>query len=108
MILIHRHYSEVTPESAAEGDTSDTGTLARNEPVTFRELVDLMREHPQASSDPHQASPDVWFSSGWSTTCYRTGTERQCSLHYSRDNPERHARYWRLASIAAGHRVQHA
>ena len=102
MILVDRCFSEMTPESAEDGEHSDTGFLAQDEAYTFRELVRLMRDHGAASCWPASGDTCEWYSTDWDTVCYRTGTQRECSMHYSRANPERNAKYWRLAAIAAG------
>lgn len=102
MILINRAYSETTPESAERGEHSDCGMLRENEEYTFRELVRAMREHPQGSCWPMRYDESEWLSTGPYTRDYRTGTEREETLHYSRDNPPRNAKYWRWAMRAAG------
>lgn len=101
-ILIHRAFSEITPESAEHGDHSATGLIAENEHCTFRELVHYLREHPQCSCSPCRGDTCEWFSTGPYTSDYSTGTEREETIHYSRDNPPRMAKYWRKAAIAAG------
>jgi hypothetical protein len=102
MILITRAYSETTPESAAEGEHSDAGIIAEDVPYTFRELVDLLKSHPECSAHPFRGSTSEWFSTGAYVDDYSTGTEREETVHYSRKNPAHSARYWKLAAIAAG------
>ena len=46
MILISRTYNITTEESAEHGEHAEDGFIVEDEPVTFRELVSLMREHP--------------------------------------------------------------
>lgn len=101
MILISTTYEIVTPESAEHGEAEENGMERENEPVTFRELVDLMREHPQASCSGPVSSEFTWFSSYPEQDC-RTGEERSTSLHYSRENPARNAKYWSKAARFAG------
>jgi hypothetical protein len=102
MILVNRAYSEMAPESAEDGEFSDTGLIAENSEYGFRELVDAMREHSQCSTSHPTGDPADWLSTGFYTADYGTGTEREETLHYSCDNPPRNAKYWRLAMIAAG------
>jgi hypothetical protein len=101
-ILIHRAYAETTPESAEDGDFSDRGTLAVNEPCTFRELVRYLKEHPECSCSPAVGAEYEWYSSGFTPAYDADGTEREETIHYSRDNPPRMLKYWRKAAIAAG------
>jgi hypothetical protein len=101
-ILINRSFTEITPESVEDGEHSDCGMLAQDEPYSFRELVRLMRNHREPSCRPARGETYEWYSSGFDTTDYRTSTERETSIHFSRTNPERMARYWRMAAIAAG------
>jgi hypothetical protein len=80
-----------------EGESSST-----EEEVTFRELVDLMREHIHASCSPARGEVFEWLSTETYQDPY-TGEFTECSLHYARDNPPRAAKYWRAAMRAAGH-----
>ena len=101
-ILIHRTYSEVTPESAENGETSDSGFIIENEPCTFRELVDYFDTHREPSCAPARGDTDEWYSSGYEVQDYSTGEERETTIHYSRKNPARMEKYWRKAAIVAG------
>ena len=77
---------------------------SRDEEVSFRELVDLMREHLHPSSSHLRGAPFEWLS----TEPYQDPYSGECteqSLHYGRDNPPRMLKYWRAAMRAAGHRV---
>lgn len=102
MILIDKCYSEITPESAEDGDTSDAGFEWINCPVSFRELVDYMREHSNPSNMPASGGTFEWYSTGYSIDDYATGTERETTIHFSRENPPHKAKYWKLASKFAG------
>lgn len=102
MILINRTYSETTPESAEDGDYSDSGFIVEDVAYGFRELVALLKSHPEASCSPADGSEFEWYSTGFYTDDYTYGTEREESVHYSRNNAPRSAKYWRLAAIAAG------
>ena len=102
MILIDKTFSEITPESAEDGDTSDSGHVYVNCPYTFRELVSELRGYTETSSYPCTGAARDWVSTVFSVEDYRTGTERSESLHFSRDNAAHKAKYWRKALQAAG------
>ena len=80
-----------------DGDATST-----DETVSFRELVDLMREHVHPSSSRLQGTPWEWLSSEAYQDPY-TGDYTEHSLHYSRTNPARNLKYWRAAMRASGH-----
>lgn len=103
MILISQTYETVTRESAGHGDAEDRGYEFENVPHSFRELVSLMQEHPQCSSGGSNYTPteNDWFSSYPWTDDYSTGAEKSTSIHYSRENPPRMAKYWRKAAAMA-------
>lgn len=96
-ILISRTYAETTPESVEIGDFSDHGFISEREEVTFTELVELMKIHMHPSSSPNNGSVNVWYSTGFSTSNFRTGTEREESLHFHHENAPNAAKYWKLA-----------
>lgn len=75
--------------------------VVRDEYVSFRELVDLMREHYAPSCSPCDYSADTWLEWPDMQQDYRTGEYEQESIHYSRDNDPRYEKYWRLAMRAA-------
>lgn len=102
-ILINRSWETITPESAELGCNEDCGLDAENEEMTFRELVDAMREHPECSSSGPVGIYD-WFIS-YGDTDYRTGEERVTAIHYSRGNPARNAKYWTKAAAVARRRA---
>jgi hypothetical protein len=101
MILISRTFDVVTPESAEDGESAESGFLVESESVTFRELVSLMRAHPNPSCYPPRGESFEWLSS-YPETDYRDASERTESLHFDQENPERAAKYWRKAMMAAG------
>lgn len=96
-ILINRCYSETTPESAADGENSDSGFISEDEQCTFRELIDYLENHPNCSCWPVNTSSHTWFKTGYSIDDYETMTERNESLHFSRNNPARNVKYWKKA-----------
>ncbi len=100
-ILISKTFSEITPESAEDGDFSRTGFVSEEEKVTFSELVDLMKDHSQASNWPDQMDINTWYSTGFYTSDYRTATEMEECIHFSHKNTANAAKYWKLARIYA-------
>ena len=100
-LLISRCYSEVTSESAEVGDFSDSGFVYESCEFTFRELVRELRDFYTLSASPF-SGVGTWACSGFETTDYRTGTEREETLHFSRDNAPRLHKYWPKALRAAG------
>ena len=101
MILISRTFDVVTPESAEDGEAAESGFLVESESVTFRELVSLMRAHPNPSCYPARGEAFEWLSS-YPETDYRDASERTESLHFDQENPARRLKYWRKAMMAAG------
>jgi hypothetical protein len=101
MILISRTFDAVTPESAEDGESSESGFITESESVTFRELVSLMKSHPNPSCYPPSGKAFEWLSS-YPETDYRDASERTESLHFGHENPPRLMKYWRKAMIAAG------
>lgn len=82
-----------------DGESSST-----DDAVSFRELVDLLREHQHPSSSHLRGDAFEWFSTE-AYQCPYSGEYTEQSLHYSRENPPRMLKYWRAAIRAAGHRV---
>lgn len=103
MILINRSFEIVTEESAECGESADSGMLASNEAVSFRELVSMLR-HGAPSAWPAKGGTREWITQdqGETREFFDEGARESHSIHYSRDNPARMARYWRLAFVAAG------
>jgi hypothetical protein len=101
-ILISRTYSEITPESVEQGDFSDNGFISEIEALSFRDLVSLMEQHNEPSCSPAKYwDEQTWFSTSFYTSDYRTGTERQESIHFHSDNTPNAAKYWNLAAKIA-------
>ena len=95
-ILVSRTYADTTPESAEQGEFSATGFITDCEVLSFRELVDLLRDHVHPS-ESGEASVHTWFTGSDYVVDYRTGTNRQESVHFHRDNNVHVSRYWVLA-----------
>ena len=93
MIDVSRTYETWDYAAAEAGETNDHGWTWENYPHTFRELVGLMEEHPHPSCYPVQDMGHVWFSSD-DDEDYRTGDRTRYSIHLSRPDEPRQARYW--------------
>lgn len=96
-ILVSRCYSEVTPESAEDGDFSDSGFVHEAVEMTPQELAREIR-----LGAFHREGCTEGLSTGFHTKCYRTGTEREETLHFDRKNPARLRKHFdRIAAIAS-------
>lgn len=103
MLLIDKTFEIVTEESAESGEVDDAGYSAINERVTFRELVEMMRDsYIHASQFPVTRSTRVWFTSELEQD-YKTGEYRNESIHFSESNPASKAKYWIKAMKCAGY-----
>lgn len=92
--LVSKTYSQVTPESAEDGDFSDCGFVWEDVPYTFRELVELL--------DSREWSFDgSSISNGWNIIDYATMSEEEEQLHVKCPTA-RHARYFEKALKLAG------
>jgi hypothetical protein len=92
------------PVDDEEDYCPDGESSSADEQVTFRELVDLLREHTHPSSSHPRGDGWEWFGTE-PYQCPYTGEYTEQSLHYSRENPPRMLKYWRAAIRAAGHRI---
>ena len=92
------------PADDEEDYCPDGESESRDDTVSFRELVDLLREHLHPSCSHLRGDPFEWFSADTYQDPY-SGEYTEQSLHYSRENPPRMLKYWRAAIRAAGHRV---
>jgi hypothetical protein len=100
-ILVNITFEIVTEESAENGETAESGFLAENSEYTFRELVETLRDKfTNASCWPVSASVNTWFTNDPDTD-FRTRDVETESIHYSRDNPPKNAKYWEKAIRAA-------
>ena len=102
MLLVHITYKIITPESAENGEAAESGFVSEDLPLTFRELVcelELRRE-PSCSGAPDTGT---WFTS-YPDPDYQTGSEETTSIHYSRANKPRSAKYWAKAARVAARR----
>lgn len=95
-ILVSRCYAECTPESAQDGDFSDTGFVYEANAFTFSELVREIRD-----GGFRRDGSTGWLSTGFHTEDYRTGLEREESLHFCCENAGRLEKWFWLAYRAA-------
>jgi hypothetical protein len=82
-------YSECTPESAADGDTSENGYeygyTARNkyrQSYSLKEIIEqfIRRDYAYAENFCARSAEQSLYGS-WYTSDYATGTDRQQALH---------------------------
>lgn len=88
------------PDDDEEDYCPDGDAWSETFNVSFRELVDLMRDYSFSSGVAWSAPP--W---GLSNEPYQdpySGEWTENSLHYSPDNSSKNAKYWRAALRAAG------
>jgi len=100
-IIINRTFATITPESDEIGDFDQTGFISEQEQVTFSELVNLMKSHTSPSCSPNNYDVQTWYGTGFFTSDYATGEEREECIHYSDKNTSNAAKYWKWAAIAA-------
>lgn len=91
-----RCFADITPESVEYGDFEETGILSEWD-LTFRELVEELTSHRQWQC----VEGSDWLSTGFHTIDYRTGRDREETLHVRRPSP-RHERYYQVALKLAG------
>lgn len=98
MILINKTYEIVTEDSVEEGAAGETGFYFEDEPMTFRELIDVMSRggYYYSSSYPCYGNTSDWITTE-AETDYLTGELTSYSLHFSHNNHPRLAKYWRKA-----------
>lgn len=88
-----------SPIDDEEDYCPDGESSAHDEEVSFRELVELMRYNNASCSHP-SGSVFEWITTEPYIDPY-TGNVEEKTLHYSRENPSRNAKYWKLAMIAS-------
>jgi hypothetical protein len=96
MILISRTYETWTDDDLEAGDTDNRGFEFTDEPVTFRELVDMIGREGffRPSCRPATGSTFEWLETEPETD-YRTGEQTTFALHFSNNNKPAAAKYWR-------------
>ena len=74
--LIDRTYTEITPESAAEGVPSETGFVFEDQEFTLDELKEYIKDEGL-----HREPGTRWYTTGTWTDDYTTATEREECIH---------------------------
>lgn len=92
MINVCQTYEIVTYESAEHGEAEERGFHWKDKEHSFRELIELMESHPEASNSG-KVDSNTWFSS-YPESDFRTGDSESTAIHFSRSNPERNRKYW--------------
>ena len=92
--LVSKTYSQVTPESAEDGDFSDCGFVWEDVPYTFRELVELLDSREWSFEDGI-------ITNYWHIIDYSTLTSEEEQLHVKCPTA-RHVRYFDKALQLAG------
>jgi hypothetical protein len=87
-------------EDAGYAISDEGDATVRDTELTFRELVREMRNFGEVSCWPANGDVSEWLIVREDD--YRTGGWIEESLHFSRDQPARRAKYWRKAMQAAG------
>lgn len=91
------------PADDEEDYCPDGEVFMREEEVTFRELVGLLRRYSHPSSWPITAPRAFdWASDPDLDQDYSTGAWTAHSLHYAHNNVPRKLKYWRKAWRVAG------
>lgn len=101
MILVSKTFEIATEESAQDGEAAERGFVFEDCPFTFREPVREMEGFPECSCSPASGDTGEWLTS-YAEQDFRTGAWESESIHFSRSNPARVAKYWHKAMKAAG------
>lgn len=107
LLTVTRCYDVVTPESAEQGDTADSGRVYEHREMSFRDLVRELRDFQGVSCSPCSESdvrrfPHTWAVQHDGSIDYRTGECRTESLHVECADSPRVARWWAKALRVAG------
>jgi hypothetical protein len=103
MVLVTKTWEESCYDDDGEPLVEEDGFEFVDEPMTFRCLVDELRElgaGKMPSCWPAKGGTFEWVMS--EPHMDTTGTWRTTSLHYAQKNLPRSAKYWRWAFIHAG------
>lgn len=100
-------YSQTTPESAEQGDTSDSGWIDdkgaemtpdewdREEGLTAVDLAaKFLKDEGATQASASYFYPGVWYSSDWGTVDYATGTTEERNYHLVDFSPEEEHAIW--------------
>lgn len=102
-------YSQTTPESAADGDFSESGWIdeegvsMKPDDIDYEEGIgtaDLAAKYLQREGATQASAsffhPGVWYSTGWNTVDYGTGTEEERNYHLKDFTEEEERQVWNL------------
>lgn len=81
-------FSEITPESAEFGDFSDSGVY-ENGVASLRDIIYTATRLGIRGNSKNDSTG--WWSSGFDTQDYSTGTEREYTLHIEGLSPKNFA-----------------
>jgi hypothetical protein len=97
-MTVSRTYQVITPESAEQGDVAESGFDFQSEPVTFRELIDIIDRDGfrECSYSPVSGSVDEWLTT-YPEQDYRDGSYTSYSLHFDHGQHSRYNKYWAKA-----------
>jgi hypothetical protein len=98
MIIVSKTYATTTHESVENGDFEETGFVYQDEILTFHELIkEINSEHYcHLSSYPCNDPTNIWITCESFTSNYKTGEEKEYSLHFTAKNPK-DWKYWKKA-----------
>ena len=89
-ILLSMTFADTTPESAAEGDNSETGYLWEETLCDMDDLQGYVSEMSELDCGSSMYGEPY-------TTCYRTGTDRTEALHLGHNATSRMHEIWAAA-----------
>lgn len=92
---------EETTYNREDWDREEADTFTDTVSLTFDELVRHLKGMDSVSCWPATGATYEWLES--CEEHYMDCAETRRSIHFSRNNAPRYAKYWRLAMKAAGH-----
>lgn len=104
-IKVNKYFEVWTEDALEAGEPEERGEVWKDEELSFSELIREMRNYSEVSASPASGSISEWLCNNVSHD-YRTGEDTEHSLCFSRSNPARKAKYWKLAMRAAGFPVK--
>ncbi len=104
-------YSQTTPESAESSDFSDRGwydeegadmnldSYDRSEKITVAQKAAKFLRH-EGATEPSDSSggPGTWYSTGFETIDYRTGTDEEKNYHLNGFTPAEEREIFKLVT----------
>lgn len=98
MKLIKTTYSQITPESASNGDFSETGWIdEKGESFdSVEEAVDWLKREGAIEPSSTCFHPGIWYSTGFVCVDYSDGTEEERAFHLKGFTPEEEREVYEL------------